>query len=104
VHLSTRSLSSGLREAGLTVEYTSFLRSGQSVIGWLQGLVGLLPGHPDLYQALRQSHARGLEQSAKTRAVAIGAAVLLSPIATVAALAEMAARRGGTVYVEARRR
>ena len=103
VHLSTRSLSSGLREAGLTVEYTSFLRSGQSVIGWLQGLVGLLPGHPDLYQALRQSHARGLDQSARTRAVAIGAAVLLSPIATIAALAEMAARRGGTVYVEARR-
>lgn len=103
VHLSTRSLTSGLREAGLTVEHTSFLRSGQSVIGWLQGLVGLLPGRPDLYQALRQSYARGVQQPARTRALAIGAAILLTPVATLAALAEMALRRGGTVYVEARR-
>ena len=103
VHLSTRSLERGLRDAGLTVIHTSFLRSGQSVIGWLQGLVGLLPGRPDLYQALRQSHARGVDQPASKRATAILAAALLAPVATIAALAEMAARRGGTVYIEARR-
>ena len=60
VHLSTRSLLSGLPNGGFRVEHTSFVRGGQILIGWLQGLVGLLPGQPDLYQALRrEARARG---------------------------------------------
>ena len=102
VHLSTRSLRRGLRESGFEVERVSFLRAGQILIGWLQGLVGLLPGQPDLYQALRRERARGVHQSASKRILAIGAAVLLSPVATIAALAEIAIRRAGTVYIEAR--
>ena len=67
VHLSTGSLRRGLRDSGFKVERVSFVRGGQIVIGWLQGLVGLLPGHPDLYQALRREGARGVDQSASTR-------------------------------------
>ena len=43
-HLSTRSLRRGLRQNGFKIERVSFVRGGQIMIGWLQGLVGLLPG------------------------------------------------------------
>lgn len=102
VHLSTRSLRSGLRDEGFRIERISHLRAGQILIGWLQGLVGLLPGHPDLYQALRRERARGVHQSAGKRLAAIIAGVALAPVAAVAALAEIALRRAGTVYIEAR--
>ncbi len=102
VHLSTHSLRRGLRQDGFTVERVSYVRAGQILIGWLQGLVGLLPGQPDLYQALRRERARGVHQSAKKRILAIGAAVALSPVAAVAALVEIVLRRSGTVYIEAR--
>lgn len=103
VHLSTRSLEQGLRDSGLTIEYVSYFRAGQTVIGWLQGLVGMVPGRPDLYQALRRSDARGAHQPASKRLLAIVAAVMLVPLATIAAVAESIGRRGGTVYMEARR-
>jgi SAM-dependent methyltransferase len=103
LHLSTASLEEGLRRNGLEVEHVSYLRAGQTVIGWLQGLVGKLPGRPDLYQALRRTGAREVDQPASTRALAIAGAVVLLPVATLAALGEMVIRRGGTVYVEARR-
>ena len=28
------------------------------MFGWLHGLVGMLPGHPDLYDAIRRCEAR----------------------------------------------
>ncbi len=102
-HLSATSLKRGLRDAGFEIERTSFTRGGQIVIGWLDGLVGKLPGHPSLYQALRRSGARKSEQSPALRALAIGAAILLLPVAAIAAAAEVMLRRGGTVYVEGRR-
>lgn len=102
VHLSTRSLRRGLRQEGFTVERVSYVRAGQILIGWLQGLVGLLPGQPDLYQALRRERARGVHQSTTKRIAAIVAAVALSPVAAVLALGEIAVRRSGTVYMEAR--
>ncbi len=102
VHLSTRSLVRGLRKEGFTVERTSFVRGGQILIGWLQGLVGLLPGHPDLYQALRREGARGLDQPTATRALAIAAGIVLAPVGLVASAVEIAVRRSGTVYIEAR--
>lgn len=101
-HLSTRSLRRGLRENGFKIERVSFVRGGQIMIGWLQGLVGLLPGRPDLYQALRREQARGVHQSADKRILAIAAGVLLFPVAAVAALVEILMRRAGTVYMEAR--
>jgi SAM-dependent methyltransferase len=101
-HLSTRSLSRGLRARGFEIERVSFVRAGQLMIGWLHGLVGLLPGRPDLYQALRRERARGVHQSRRQRALAIVAAILLFPVAALATVAEMATRRAGTVYIEAR--
>lgn len=103
VHLSATSLQAGLRGSGFAIERTSFSRGGQIVIGWLDGLVGRLPGRPSLYQALRLPPARRTPQSARPRALAIAAAVLLLPVAWVAAAIEVAMHRGGTVYVEGRR-
>jgi hypothetical protein len=73
------------------------------VIGWLAGLVGALPGQPDLYQALRRSAARSAPQSTLKRWYAVAAGVALLPVASLAALAEIIMRRGGTIYVEAER-
>ena len=103
-HLSTRSLKRGLRQNGFKVERVSFVRGGQILIGWLQGLVGLLPGRPDLYQAIRREGARGVEQSTTTRLLAIAAGILLVPIAAAATAVEILLRRAGTVYIEARLR
>ena len=66
-------------------------------------MVGLLPGHPDLYDAIRRPDAR---EDELRRLDLLGlwiAALLLAPLALVGALAEVALRRGGTIYVEARR-
>lgn len=103
-HLSTRSLRTGLRRDGFTIERVSYLRGGQIMIGWLQGLVGLLPGRPDLYQALRREGARGLDQPTRQRLLAITAGILLAPVAALTTAAEIATRHAGTVYIEARLR
>jgi hypothetical protein len=103
VHLTTGALLRRLRALGLRIERVSYVRGGQVVFGWLHGLVALLPSHPDLYDALRRSEARRTRMSPGARAVALGAGVLLLPLAVVGAAAEVALRRGGTVYVEARR-
>ena len=101
-HLSTESLRRGLRDSGFKVERVSFVRGGQIMVGWLQGLVGLLPGQPDLYQALRREGARGVDQPASTRLLAVAAGVVLAPVAAMASGAEIALGRAGTVYMEAR--
>ena len=102
-HLTDASLRRGLMYAGFSVERTSYTRGGQIVIGWLQGLVRRLPGGLDLYMALRRPEARNERLSAAQRAGSILAGVVLLPAAAACALAEIAMRRGGTVYVEARR-
>ncbi|MBK5116214.1 MAG: class I SAM-dependent methyltransferase [Thermoleophilia bacterium] len=102
VHLSADSLEDGLRQAGFEIERVSFARAGQIVIGWLHGLVGKLPGQPNLYQALRRRQARIAPQSAGKRAYALVAAVALLPFAALAGIAEIIMRRAGTVYIEAR--
>lgn len=102
-HLTDASLRRGLTEVGFTVERTSYARGGQIVIGWLQGLVRRLPGGLDPYMALRRPEARSERLSTAQRAGSILAGVVLLPAAGACALAEIAMRRGGTVYVEARR-
>jgi SAM-dependent methyltransferase len=102
VHLSTESLMTGLREHGFEIERVSFMRAGQVVIGWLHGLVGKLPGEPNLYQALRRRRAQAVPQSAGKRALSIAAALLLLPAATFVAIIEIIMQRSGTVYMEAR--
>lgn len=102
VHLTTPSLTRGLAEAGFAVERVSHLRAGQIVIGWLDGLVGKLPGDLSLYRALRSPAARDEPMPPLRRAQAIAAGVALLPVATACAAAEVVLRRAGTVYVEAR--
>jgi SAM-dependent methyltransferase len=102
VHVPAAALIARLSALGLTVERISYLRGGQVVFGWLHGLVGTLPGQPDLYDAIRRPAARQGSQRLTTRAGALAAAVLLFPVALACATAEVAVRRGGTVYVEAR--
>jgi SAM-dependent methyltransferase len=103
VHLADRALVDGLTEAGFEVERTSSVRGGQIVFGWLHGLVGLVPGAPDLYDAVRRPEARSRPIGPGGRLYALAAAALLLPVALLGALMECAAGHGGTVYVEARR-
>lgn len=101
-HLTTASLIAGLERSGFSVEEVSYVRSGQQVIGWLEGLVGLLPGRPSLYQALRAPAARTRPIGGMRRALTILAGAALLPLAGACAAVEIALRRGGTVYVEGR--
>jgi SAM-dependent methyltransferase len=103
VHLSPSALLSEIEALGLRVERVSYLRGGQVVFGWVHGLVGMLPGHPDLYDAIRRSEARQAAQSPAVRLYALGAAVAALPFALAATAVEVAARSGGTIYIEARR-
>lgn len=103
VHLTSAALQRRLLELGMRVERVSYLRGGQVVFGWLHGLVGLLPGRPNLYDAIRRPAARSRPIAPTRRWMTLVAAVLLSPLACLATLVEVALRRGGTVYIEARR-
>jgi SAM-dependent methyltransferase len=102
VHLTAAALRRRLRELGLSLERVSYVRGGQVVFGWLDGLVGALPGCPSLYDAIRRPQARFRPISTARRLTALVAAALLLPVAIAAAASEVALRRGGTVYVEAR--
>jgi hypothetical protein len=82
----------------------SYLRGGQVLFGWLHGFVGWLPGHPDLYDAIRRTEARQAAQSGAFRLYALAAGVAALPLALVATAIEVAMRAGGTIYVEARRK
>ena len=103
VHLSPPALLSKIEAQGLRVERVSYLRGGQVVFGWIHGFVGKLPGHPDLYDAIRRSEARRATHGPVLRLYALAAAVVALPLALAATAVEVAARSGGTFYVEARR-
>jgi SAM-dependent methyltransferase len=103
VHLPARTLLDGLAGDGWKLERVSYTRGGQTVFGWLHGLVGRLPGSLDLYQSIRSAQARSHPVSWRQRALALAAATVLLPIALACAAVECLLRRGGTVYVEARR-
>jgi hypothetical protein len=79
----------------------SWLRGGQVAFGWLHGLVGLLPGRPHLYDAIRRPDARSTRQSGGARVATLAAGVLLAPLAALLAACEALLGRAGTVYVEA---
>jgi SAM-dependent methyltransferase len=101
VHLPAATLLRRLDDLGLKTTRTSHLRGGQVVFGWLHGLVGTLPGHPDLYDAIRRPDARRAGMTGARRAATIAAGAALLPLAGAGALLEAAARRGGSLYVEA---
>jgi SAM-dependent methyltransferase len=103
VHLSPQALLAKIESLGLRVERVSYLRGGQVVFGWVHGFVGKLPGHPDLYDAIRRGEARQAAQSPAFRLYAFAAAAAALPFALAATAVEVAARAAGTIYVEARR-
>jgi SAM-dependent methyltransferase len=102
VHVPSDALLARLRSLGLRPTRVSYVRGGQVVFGWLHGLVGMLPGHPDLYDAIRRPEARRDSVSRLGRLGILAAAALLLPIAAACAAFEVIVRRAGTVYVEAR--
>jgi len=102
VHLTSDALLDRMQALGLRVERVSFIRGGQVVFGWLYGLVGLLPGRPDLYDAIRRPEARSRSLAIRAQVATLVVAAILLPLALLAAVAEVLLRRGGTVYVEAR--
>lgn len=102
VHLSEPALVARLQSCGFAIERVSQIRGGQIAFGWLDGLVGRLPGGLDLYQALRRAEARRVRLSSLQRAASVGAGVVLLPVAVACAVVEVALGRSGTVYVEAR--
>ena len=103
VHLSSEALIERLRGLSLEVVRVSYWRGGQVGFGWLHGLVGMLPGHLDLYDAIRRPDAQRRRRSARVRIATLALGLLLVPPAVVAAAIEVALGRSGTVYVEARR-
>jgi SAM-dependent methyltransferase len=104
LHLPASTLRAGVEARGFRIERCSYWRGGQVVFGWLYGLVGALPGHPNLYNAIRRSEARDAAIATRRRAAALVAATVLAPVAAAMSAAEIGARAGGTVYLEARRR
>jgi hypothetical protein len=104
VHLPAAGLVRGVEDRGLEVERVSHWRGGQLVFGWLHGMVGKLSGRLDLYSAIRRPEAQDEPIAGGRRAMAVACAAALAPVGAVLAAAESAARAGGTVYLEARRR
>jgi SAM-dependent methyltransferase len=102
VHIPSRALQDRLGELGLKVERVSYVRGGQVTFGWLHGFVGWLPGHPNLYDAIRRPEARERPMSAGLRVSVLFAATVLLPLALLCSAIEVVCRRGGTVCVEAR--
>ena len=102
VHIPAPSLVATLEGVGLEVERLSYVRGGQVVFGWLHGFVGWLPRKPDLYDAIRRPEARRAPMQPGLRLATLAAGCLLLPAAALAGGAEALARRGGTLYIEAR--
>jgi SAM-dependent methyltransferase len=103
VHFTPPALLTQVEALGFRVERVSYLRGGQVLFGWLHGIVGRLPGHPDLYDAIRRGQARQAAQRPFFRLYALTAAVAALPLALAGTLLEVATRTGGTIYVQARR-
>jgi SAM-dependent methyltransferase len=102
VHVPAAALLARLQAVGMHPERISYLRGGQVVFGWLQGIVGTLPTRPDLYDAIRKPEARRVALSRWRRAATLTVGALALPLAVACAVGEASLRRGGTVYVEAR--
>jgi len=103
VHVPTDALVRRISGAGLIPRRVNTWRGGQVAFGWLHGLIGKMPGHPDLYDAIRRPEARQAPMSERRRLATLAAAVASLAPAIALACVEVAGGRGGTVYVEAHR-
>jgi SAM-dependent methyltransferase len=104
VHLPASALQTGVQARGFVIERASYWRGGQILFGWLHGIVWMLPGHPNLYSAIRRVEAQDTHIGGARRLAVLLSAAALTPAAGTMAAAEIAAHAGGTVYLEARRR
>jgi SAM-dependent methyltransferase len=103
VHLTPAALLAQIEDLGFRIERVSYLRGGRLLSGWLHGIVGWLPGHPDLAGGIGRGEARPTARSLAFRLYAVVAAVAVLPLALIGTAIEVATRSSGTVYVEARR-
>lgn len=103
VHVTADALVARLRDLGLQPARISHLRGGQVAFGWAHGFVAQLPGHLDLYDAIRSPEARTVPMTRQRRMLTLLAGAAVMPGAVVATVVEVVTRRGGSVYVEARR-
>ena len=104
VHITPPALLSQLEDLGFTIERVSYLRGGQVLFGWLHGLVRQLPGHPDLYDAIRRNEAQQNAQTPAVRLYALAAGAAALPVGLVGTAIELATKSGGSIYVQARRK
>lgn len=103
VHVPSKTLLARLRELGLEPTRVSQLRGGQVLFGWLHGIVGSLSENADLYDAIRRPEARRHPMSGGIRAGTLAAGAVAMPVSMACTLLEAGLKRGGTIYVEARR-
>ena len=103
VHVPAPTLLARLRGLGLRPTRVSYLRGGQVVFGWLHGLVGSLPSHQISTTRFAGPRREQAPLPPAQRAFALSTAALTLPVAAACAITEAGLRRGGTVYVEARR-
>lgn len=101
VHVPAEVLLDLLRQMGLEITKVSYVKGGQVVFGWLHGMVSSISPTLDLYDALRIAEARSRPMSSVKRAATLLLGTVLFPFACIASLVEVAARRSGTLYVEA---
>lgn len=101
-HLPADLILGRLESLDLRVEVVSYWRGGQVVFGWLHGLIALLPGNPELYDAIRRQDARASRMTLPRVGALWVAAMMLFPFAALGAVCEVALRKSGTLYVEAR--
>lgn len=101
VHVPAETLLEFVPRLGLEVTRVSYVKGGQIVFGWLHGMASSVSPRFDLYDALRIPEARSRPMSLVTRAMTLALGVVLFPLACVASIVEILARRGGTLYVEA---
>ena len=102
-HIPAPALLAHLSERGLRIDRVSHVRGGQVVFGWLASMVAGLPGRLDLYQAVRSEGAQEQPLTSRRRLASLLAGAVLWPMAAVMTVVETVLRRGGTVYIEARR-
>lgn len=103
VHLTPAALLAQIEDLGFRIERVSYLRGGHVLFGWLHGIVGWLPGHPDLAGSIRRGQTQPTARNLAFRLYVLAAALIALPLALIGAAVEVTTRSGGTIYVEARR-
>jgi 2-polyprenyl-3-methyl-5-hydroxy-6-metoxy-1,4-benzoquinol methylase len=108
VHCSTDWLLRSLSQLGFEIVEVNHFSMEQNVYGWIQSLLNCAGLKKNLlYDVLRNRSARDVARPFRTypvqAVISVIAAAILLPLATLAMLAEVLFRRGGTIEVYAAR-